>query len=432
MRHCAVTGCIIILAAAAAAPLCAPVSAQTIGAYERGRGHNMLRTVRERLEKHYYDSSFHGLDLRAAAARADSQIGVARSNGEIIRVIAGFVQGLDDSHTWFSPPRRVADVEYGFEMQMIGDSCYVVAVDPETDAASKGLHVGDRVLALDRYAPSRADFSLLENAVYELNRRPTVQLDVEGADGSRRTLEIRAKFTKRPRMTDLATLLRELELSGRELFAEGALDQDVSILRLAWFGARSDIDRVMDRAGKAGTLILDLRGNPGGLEDGLVRLVGHVFDRHIVVATIRGRRDTRALESRPVKHPFTGALLVLIDSRSGSSSEIFAYLVQREGRGAVVGDRSAGAVKRSMFFEEATGAATLTLYGLWVTVADVIMPDGVHLEGRGVEPDALVLPTSADLAAGRDPALAMALTMAGYPTDAARAGTLLPRRDRGR
>jgi hypothetical protein len=37
-----------------------------------------------------------------------------------------------------------------------------------------------------------------------------------------------------------------------------------------------------------------------------------------------------------------------------------------------------------------------------------------------------VLPTASDLAAGRDPVLAMALTMAGYPTDATQAGTLLP------
>lgn len=68
-----------------------------------------------------------------------------------------------------------------------------------------------------------------------------------------------------------------------------------------------------------------------------------------------------------------------------------------------------------------SGANVLALYGVSITNADVIMPDGTRLEGRGVTPDALVLPTAADLAAGSDPVLAMALTMAGYPTDAARA-----------
>jgi hypothetical protein len=71
--HCAIARCFITLVVLAASlPLRAPLSAQTIGGYERGRGRDMLRVVRDRLEKHYYDSTFHGLDLRAAAARADS------------------------------------------------------------------------------------------------------------------------------------------------------------------------------------------------------------------------------------------------------------------------------------------------------------------------------------------------------------------------
>lgn len=97
-----------------------------------------------------------------------------------------------------------------------------------------------------------------------------------------------------------------------------------------------------------------------------------------------------------------------------------------------MGDRSAGAVMRSMDYDLVTGTTVLTLYGLSVTDADVIMSDGTRLEGRGVEPDSLVLPTAADLAAGRDPVLAMALTMAGHPMDAARAGALLPRRGEDR
>ncbi len=188
----------------------------------------------------------------------------------------------------------------------------------------------------------------------------------------------------------------------------------------------------MARARKVRTLILDLRGNGGGLEDGLIRLVGHIFDRRVIIARVHRRRDTRAVESKPVGHPFTGPLFVLIDSGSGSSSEAFAYLVQPEGRGVVVGDRSAGAVMRSRIHQLTRGTHLLNPYALSITDANVIMPDGTRLEGRGVQPDSLVLPTAADLAAGTDPVLAMALTMAGYPTDAAQAGTLLPRRGENR
>ena len=62
-------------------------------------------------------------------------------------------------------------------------------------------------------------------------------------------------------------------------------------------------------------------------------------------------------------------------------------------------------------------------YGASVTIADWIMPDGKSLEGVGVEPDKTILPTAADLAAGRDPVLAYAASLAGVtlsPEDAAK------------
>jgi carboxyl-terminal processing protease len=425
--------CLTLVVLSAGLPLRTQLSAQSIGGYERGRGRDMLRIVRQHLDKYYYDPTFHGIDLRAAAAQADSHIQVAQSNGQIFRIIAQFVQALDDSHTRFYPPRRTADIKYGWEIQMIGDSCYVVRVDPKSDAEAKGLRVGDRVIALGPYHPSRRYFSPLLHALYTISPTPLVTFDVEAPDGARRTLDIQSKVTERPRVIDLLTYIRELELAEREPFAEGTTNgKDVLILRLGWFGDRSDMDRVMARARKVGTLILDLRHNPGGLEQGLVRLVGHVFDRRVIIDTVHRRRETRTIESKPVGHPFTGALFVLIDSRSASSSELFARLVQLEGRGVVLGDRSAGAVMRSRAFDLVTGTSALTVYGMSITDADIIMRDGMRLEGRGVQPDSLLLPTAADLAAGRDPVLAKALTMAGYPTDAAQAGTLLPRRGEDR
>jgi len=59
-------------------------------------------------------------------------------------------------------------------------------------------------------------------------------------------------------------------------------------------------------------------------------------------------------------------------------------------------------------------------------VADLIMSDGARLEKAGVVPDGTVFPTGEELAAGRDPALARALALAGKATDAAAAGALLP------
>ena len=411
------------------------LSAQLPGGYERERGRIMLRVVREHLEEHYYDSTFRGIDLRAAAARADSLIQVAQSNSQIFTVIAQFVLALDDSHTQFYPPRRAADVEYGWELQMIGDSCYVVWVEPGSDAAAKGLTVGDRVLALDRYLPTRRHFYLLRYFYRGLDPRAAMRFVIEAPDGSRRTLDVQARVTERRRIADLtgddlSEFIREFQNIERRWRDESTrVGDEVLIWRMGWFGDEREIDRGMDHARSVGTLILDLRGNPGGLERGLVRLVGRVFDRRLVVDTIRRRRETRVVESTPVGRPFAGRLYVLIDSRSASAAEVFARLVQQEGRGVVLGDRSAGLVMRSMNHALSMGVDIRIFYALSITDADVIMPDGARLERRGVQPDTLVLATAADLAAGRDPVLAVALALAGHPMDSARAGTLLPRRE---
>ena len=71
---------------------------------------------------------------------------------------------------------------------------------------------------------------------------------------------------------------------------------------------------------------------------------------------------------------------------------------------------------------------TATFYGVQVTEADLVMSDDSRLEGIGVTPDRIVLPSANDLAAGRDVVLAQALTLAGLPTDREHAGSIDPKK----
>ena len=188
-----------------------------------------------------------------------------------------------------------------------------------------------------------------------------------------------------------------------------------------------EVDRLFGIARQQGTLVLDLRGNGGGLISAMHRMVDNVFKADVTIATRAGRRGRATMTAKGRGDAaFAGKLIVLVDSASASSAEIFARTVQLQKRGVVIGDRSAGAVMEARMHPFVQGDPVAIFYQFLVTDADIVMPDGRSLEGSGVMPDELLQPTGADLAAGRDPVLARAAALAGLELDALAAGGLFP------
>jgi C-terminal processing protease CtpA/Prc len=89
-----------------------------------------------------------------------------------------------------------------------------------------------------------------------------------------------------------------------------------------------------------------------------------------------------------------------------------------------VGDRSEGAVMGSREFVHYVGGDKGLVYAVTITVQDMVMDDGNRLENAGVEPEFIIVPTGADLAAKRDPQMAKALALAGIQLDPVQAGKI--------
>jgi len=403
--------------------------------FDKDRGRDMLNMIRADLKKNYYDPSFHGMDVETRLRDAEEKINTATSIGHIFGIIAQALIELDDSHTYFVPPGRSARTEYGWEMQMVGDKCFVTAVKPGSDAEAKGLKEGDQIWTINDFGPTRENFWKIEYFFKALRPQPGMKLTVIKPGGKQEELLVLAKITERKRVMDLTSggdiweLIREDENAAhfnRQRYVE--FGDELLIWKMPDFELdEQKVDDLMGKVRKHKSLILDLRGNPGGYVIALQRIAGYFFDHEVKIADRKGRKDMKPqLAKTRGDQAFKGQLVVLVDSRSASAAELFARVVQLEHRGTVLGDRSSGAVMESRFFPHQSGVEVVAFWGLSITDADLIMTDGKSLEKSGVTADETILPTAGDLAAKRDPVLARAADLVGVKLDAGKAGSFFP------
>lgn len=144
-------------------------------------------------------------------------------------------------------------------------------------------------------------------------------------------------------------------------------------------------------------LIIDLRGNGGGLTVMAPGICGWLCHDEFVLASMHQRTGSIELSVYPQTHIFEGPVAILIDGQSASTSEVLAAGLKEHHRARVFGEPSAGAALPSLFKTLPNGDL------LQYAVADVKTPLGTQIEGNGVEPDEAVRVTRADLSAGRDP-----------------------------
>lgn len=409
---------------------------QKISTLDRERAEQMLAVIRDDVKKNYYDSKYRGIDLEARYKAFDQRIKEAQYLGDAFTDIASYLSALKDSHTFFIPPSRSYRFDYGLRFEIIGKQAYVTEIRPDSDAASK-VHIGDEVLTINGYSVNRDDFANLSYFLYQLFPQGALDLVLRDQSGKERKESVKTKFEQGQRTVDLSggggmidiwKLIRQQENAEHLLRQRWVEQDDLMIWKMPEFDIDSGIvDDMFGKVRKHKTLILDLRGNPGGRVDTLERIVGNVMDHDVTIATRVSRKPQKPeLAKSRGKEVFAGKLIVLIDSRSASAAELFARTMQIEHRGMVVGDQSAGAVMEARFYPEYIGQDTQVFYGASITDANLIMSDGKSLEGVGVTPDVVVVPTAADLAAGRDPVLAKAAELAGVKLDPEAAGKLFP------
>lgn len=130
-------------------------------------------------------------------------------------------------------------------------------------------------------------------------------------------------------------------------------------------------------------LVVDLRGNPGGLLDTVCSVLENILPEGLIVYTEdkNGNRDERYCEGEnPLKIP----LAVLVDGNSASASEIFAGAVQDYGVGTIVGTTTYGKGVVQGITRLSDGSAVK------LTISKYYTPKGNSIHGVGIQPDVQV------------------------------------------
>jgi carboxyl-terminal processing protease len=415
-----------------AAPACYAQQQTALNKDEMYQVSGMLRDAHDEVKKNYYDPKLHGVDWDARYQQYSAKLDKAHNLGEGFRVVAAFLSGLKDSHTFFLPPQRDTRYEYGYRLELVGDNCFVTQVRPGTDAASK-MHIGDQVVQMNGYNCNREDSFDLRYYFNLLATQKSAQFELQSPRGEQRQaavnflIQVGKPVLELYSADDYYDAVRREEGESHTVRSRVVEEGDVAIWKFRLFGMETyAIEKAIATARKHNTLILDLRGNPGGRIDTLEQVIGSLFDHDIKIGDQMGRKNSKPVIAKHEGKSFDGKLIVLVDGGSASAAEILGRVVQLEHRGTVIGDRTAGAVMEARDYQDQQGADFKIFYGFSVTVADLIMSDGKSLEKTGVKPDEQVLPTGADLAAGRDPVLARAAELAGVKLDAVAAGKLFP------
>jgi carboxyl-terminal processing protease len=212
------------------------------------------------------------------------------------------------------------------------DGVYVQSAVEGTPAAKLGLKYGDRILEVDgKNARDWSSEQVSKNVRGALGEPVTIKVERAGAEAP-------LYFTIVRDAVPLPTIRNAYMIRP----GTGYIGLTGGFQR----SSDDELNKAMNRLAEQGMrqLILDLRGNPGGLLDQAIDVASEFLPRGAVIVSVRGRTEY----SEPIVYKSTGSepatvpLVILINRNSASASEIVAGAIQDHGRGLIVGETSFG------------------------------------------------------------------------------------------
>ncbi len=292
--------------------------------------------------------------------------------------IEGMLRSLGDKWSQYLPESESTSFENAVEGQYSGIGVWlrsdesglvgIAGVVPTSPAEFANLQEGDLIQSVD--GETTKDKSL-DTVAKLLSGKPNTTA-ILSVNRSEEILTFSVKRTElRSNPVQLKILKNEIVLISISEFTRGT--------------ARSMRSALAASGAERSGVILDLRGNPGGLLVEATDVAGAFLNGGTVVEFFKPGKSPEvfnAIGDGDSKTP----LVVLIDRGTASAAEIVAAALQDRNRAVIVGERTFGKAAVQELTELSNGAAIELTIGYYLT------PSGKRLEGQGLDPDILVSP----------------------------------------
>jgi len=313
--------------------------------------------------------------------------------------IEGLIKALGDPYTYYLDAETyrlaLSSLEGSFEgigafVTIEEERPTVISPIANSPAERQGIRSGDRILEIDGEDTSAMT---LTEAV----------LKIRGKPGTKVKLLIVHRGETEP--IEMEIVREEIKLESVYL---KLLPGNIAHIKITQFTLRTgeELNTFLAEARNKGAtgIILDLRGNPGGLLNSAVDVADQFLDGGIILYEADGEGGIiKEFKASPGGLATDLPLTVLVDGGSASASEVIAGAFQAHKRAPLIGTITFGKGSVQAVRELSGGSALFVTAAFWLT------PDGRRIEGRGLTPDFEVELTEEDIAQGIDPQLQRAI-----------------------
>jgi carboxyl-terminal processing protease len=380
----------------------------------------------------HFDKTFNGVDWEAVRAELRPRAMAAASDSQLRAVIRDMLGRLGQSHFALIPSSADSSTGDrgdltggpGFQVRLVEQDLVVTAVQPESAAARAGVRPGWIVASIDSHSVRKMldDLPEMPARLLAVEAWRLGETRLRGPQGSTVKIEFRADSktialdlertpeTGEPaKIGNLPTMY--VRVTAEERRTPGGATAGVIGFNVWLPAVDAPFQKAVDRFRGADGIVIDLRGNPGGLAAMLMGISGHFVAERKSLGLMKTRDSELRFFANPRMvsasgervEPFSGPVAILVDALTGSASECFAGGMQSIKRVRVFGQTSTGQALPAIFDKLPNGDVLIHAY------ADFVTADGTRLEGRGVIPDVSVPLTRQDLLAGKDATLDQAL-----------------------